>query len=162
MCVAYLRMDEHQALPVIPEGSSESVHGPAPEQAPPAAYPIMQEFMQMMRNMNQPPAPVGNVVDETYERIRKQSAKAFMGTTDPAVAEEWLRGTERILDRFDCTTEKKVSYASSLFEQDALDWWETVPGSRNVPPTLTWAKFLRVLQKNIHRRYTGIERRLNS
>ena len=143
MCVVYLRMDECQALPVGPEESSESVHGPGPEQvqpqpqAPPAAYPFMQEFMQMMRNIGQPPAPVGNVMDENYEKIRKQGAKAFVGTTDPAVAEEWFRGTERILDRFDCTTEKKVSYASSLFEKDALDWWETILGSRNVPITLT-------------------------
>ena len=61
-------------------------------------------------------------MDENYEKIRKQGAKAFAGTTDPTVTEEWLRGTERILDSFDYTTKKKVSYASSLFEQDALDW----------------------------------------
>ena len=48
----------------------------------------MQVFVQMIRNVGQP--PVGNVVDETYEKIRKQSAKAFAGTIDPAVAEEWL------------------------------------------------------------------------
>ena len=42
----------------------------------------------MMRNIGQPPAPVGNVVDETYEKIRKQGAKAFIGTTNPAIAEE--------------------------------------------------------------------------
>ena len=97
----------------------------------------------MMRNIGQLLALVGNVVDKTYEKIRKQGAKAFAGTTNPVVVEEWLRGTERILDRFDCTSEKKVSYAVSLFEQDALDWWETVPGSKNVPWTLTWVKFLR-------------------
>ena len=80
----------------------------------------MQEFVQMMRNVGQP--PVGNIIDETYEKIRKQGAKTFAGTTDPAVAEEWLRSTERILDRFEYTTEKNVSYVVSLFEQDALDW----------------------------------------
>ena len=112
MCVAYLRMDERQAHPVGPEESSESVHGPDPEQAqpqpqaPPVVYPFMEEFMHIIRNIGQPPAPVGNVVDENYEKIRKQGAKVFVGTTDPTVAEEWLRGTERILDRFDCTTEK--------------------------------------------------------
>ena len=142
MCIAYLGMDEHQALPVAPEGSSESVHIPEPEQpqpqvSPPAAYPFMEEFVQMMRNIGQPPAPVGNVVDETYEKIRKQGVKAFAGTTDPAVAEEWLRGTKRILNQFECTFEKKVSYVVSLFEQDVLDWWEMVPGSKNIPITLT-------------------------
>ena len=121
MCIAYLRMDEYQALPIAPEGLSKSVHRPEPEQPqpqvpPPAAYPFMEEFVQMMRNIGQPPAPVGNVVDETYEKIRKQGAKAFVGTTDPTIMEEWLKRTERILNRFDCTSEKKVSYAASLFE----------------------------------------------
>ena len=77
MCVAYLRMNEHQALPVDPEGSFESVHGPEPEQAQPqphapsVVYPLMEEFVQMMWNIGQPPLPVGNVVDEIYEQIRK-------------------------------------------------------------------------------------------
>ncbi|KAL2226381.1 UNVERIFIED_CONTAM: Transposon Ty3-I Gag-Pol polyprotein [Sesamum indicum] len=31
----------------------------------------------------------------------------------------------------------------SLLEKDALDWWETVPGSRNRPATLTWNDFLK-------------------
>ena len=59
------------------------------------------------------------------------------------VAEEWLRNMERVLNRIECTTEKKVSYTTSLFEQDALNWWETVPGSGDVPTTLTWADFLK-------------------
>ena len=74
----------------------------------------------MMRNVGQP--PVGNIVDETYEKIRKQGAKAFAGTTDSAVAEEYFKSTERILNRFECTSEKKVSYIVSVFDQDALNW----------------------------------------
>ena len=31
----------------------------------------------------------------------------------------------------------------SLLEKDALDWWETVPGSPNRPMILTWNDFLR-------------------
>ena len=102
MCIVYLRMDEHQTLRVNPKESSESVYGPEQAQLqvpPPTTYPFMQMFIQMMRNIGQP--PVGNMVDETCEKIRKQSAKAFAGTIDPVVAEEWLKSTERILDRFD-------------------------------------------------------------
>ena len=87
--------------------------------------------------------PVGNFVDETYEKIRKQSSKVFAGTTDLGIAEEWLRSTNRILDRFEYTIEKKVSYDVSLFEQDAFDWCETVSRSKNVSMTLTWEEFLR-------------------
>ena len=36
-----------------------------------------------------------------------------------------------------------MKYAVSLLEKDALDWWETVPGSQNRPMTLTWNEFLR-------------------
>ena len=137
-------MDEYQALRVNPEESSESVHKPEqaqPQVPPPVAYPIIQKFVQMMRTMGQPPAC--NIVYETYEKIRKQGAKAFAGTTSHVVAEEWLRSTERILDRFKCTFEKKVSYVVSLFEQDALDYWEMVPGSNNISMTLTQEDFLK-------------------
>ena len=37
-------------------------------------------------------------LDENFEKIRKQGAKVFTGTTDPMVAEEWLISTERVLD----------------------------------------------------------------
>ena len=36
-----------------------------------------------------------------------------------------------------------MSYTVSLFEQDALDWWKIVPGSRIMSETLTWADFLK-------------------
>ena len=56
---------------------------------------------------------------------------------DLMVAEEWLRNIERVINRFECNTKKKVTYALSLFEQDALDWWETIPGSKDEPMALT-------------------------
>ncbi|KAL0282091.1 UNVERIFIED_CONTAM: hypothetical protein Sangu_2970700 [Sesamum angustifolium] len=42
------------------------------------------------------------------EVVRRQGAKVFAGTTDPAKAEEWLRNTERVLDRIECTSEQKL------------------------------------------------------
>ena len=87
--------------------------------------------------------PIESTLDDHYKKIRKQGTKVFVATIDPMEAEEWLRNTERVLNRIECTTEKKVSYATSLFEQDVLDWWEMVPGNRSVPKTLTWADFLK-------------------
>ncbi|KAL0286803.1 UNVERIFIED_CONTAM: hypothetical protein Sangu_2720000 [Sesamum angustifolium] len=65
------------------------------------------------------------------------------GTTDPAEAKEWLRNTEIVLDRIECTSEQKLRYAVSLFEKYALDWWEKIPGSKNRLITLTWNDFLK-------------------
>ena len=76
----------------------------------------MQEFVQAIRDMAQ--RPNESTLNENFKKIRKQGAKAFTGTTDPMVAEEWLKSTERVLDRFECTSEKRVSYTTSLFEQD--------------------------------------------
>ncbi|KAL2236238.1 UNVERIFIED_CONTAM: Transposon Ty3-I Gag-Pol polyprotein, partial [Sesamum indicum] len=87
--------------------------------------------------------PHDAVIDKNYEIVRRQRAKVFASTTDPAEAEEWLRNTERVLDRIECTSEQKLRYAVSLLEKDALDWWKTVPGSRNRPATLTWNDFLK-------------------
>ena len=50
--------------------------------------------------------PNEGALDENFKKIKKQGAKVFTGTTDPMIAEEWLRSTERVLDWFECTTEK--------------------------------------------------------
>ncbi|KAL0416543.1 UNVERIFIED_CONTAM: Transposon Tf2-12 polyprotein [Sesamum latifolium] len=102
--------------------------------------------MQRMTPQPQPqpqPQLQDAVIDKNYEIVRRQGAKVFPGTTDPAEAEEWLRNTERVLDRIECTPEQRLRYAVSLFEKDALDWWETVPGSKNRPIILTWNDFLK-------------------
>ncbi|KAK4407586.1 hypothetical protein Sango_0339600 [Sesamum angolense] len=112
---------------------------------PPEANPFMQQFIEIMQRMAPQPQPQSHdaVINKNYEVVRRQGAKVFAGTTDPTEAEEWLRNTERVLDRIECTPEQKLRYAVSLFEKDALDWWETVPGSRNRPITLTWNDFLK-------------------
>ena len=39
------------------------------------------------------PKPTESTLDANYEKIRKQGAKVFSGTTNPMVAEEWSRNT---------------------------------------------------------------------
>ncbi|KAL2230914.1 UNVERIFIED_CONTAM: Transposon Ty3-G Gag-Pol polyprotein [Sesamum indicum] len=125
---------EHQGL------ESQNRNAPQPE-----INPFMQQFLEMMQRMAPSPQsqPHDAVIDKIYEIVRRQGAKVFAGTTDPAEAEEWLGNTERVLDRIECTSEQKLRYAVSLLEKDALDWWETVPGSKNRPVTLTWNDFLK-------------------
>ncbi|XP_020546911.1 uncharacterized protein LOC110011308 [Sesamum indicum] len=99
-------------------------------------------MMQRMAPSSQS-QPHDAIMDKNYEIVRRQGAKVFAGTTDLAEAEEWLRNTERVLDGIECTSEQKLRYAVSLLEKDTLDWWETVPGSKNRPFTLTWNDFLK-------------------
>ena len=41
--------------------------------------------------------------EEIFVKLKKHGAEEFVGTTDPTVAEEWLRKFERIAERFNCT-----------------------------------------------------------
>ncbi|KAL0313648.1 UNVERIFIED_CONTAM: Retrovirus-related Pol polyprotein from transposon.6 [Sesamum radiatum] len=115
----------------------------------PEVNPFMQQFLEIMQRMAPQPQPQPQsqpqdaVIDKNYEIVRRHGAKVFAGTTDPAESEEWLRNTERVLDRIECTPEQSLRYVVFLFEKDALDWWETVPGRKNRPITLTWNDFLK-------------------
>ncbi|KAL2252900.1 UNVERIFIED_CONTAM: putative mitochondrial protein, partial [Sesamum indicum] len=119
---------------------SQNRNAPQPE-----INPFMQQFIEMMQRMAPSPQsqPLDAVIDKNYEIVRRQGAKLFAGTTDLAEAEEWLRNTERVLDKIECTSEQKLRYAVTLLEKDALDWWEIVPGSKNRPVTLTWNDFFK-------------------
>ncbi|KAK4388583.1 Retrovirus-related Pol polyprotein from transposon.6 [Sesamum angolense] len=77
---------------------------------PPEANPFMQQFIEIMQRMAPQPQPQPHdaVIDKNYEVVRRQGAKVFVGTTDPAEAEEWLRNTERVLDRIECISEQKL------------------------------------------------------
>ncbi|KAL0445943.1 UNVERIFIED_CONTAM: hypothetical protein Slati_1722200 [Sesamum latifolium] len=129
---------EHQGLEVQNRNAPQS-----------EVNPYMQQFLEIMQRMAPQPQPQPQpqlqdaVIDKNYEIVRRQGAKVFPGTTDPVEVEEWLRNTERVLDRIECTPEQRLRYAVSLFEEDALDWWETVPGSKNRPITLTCNDFLK-------------------
>ncbi|KAL2237486.1 UNVERIFIED_CONTAM: hypothetical protein Sindi_0940300 [Sesamum indicum] len=97
-------------------------------------------MMQRMAPSPQP-QPQDAVIDKKYEIVRRQGAKVFAGTTDPAEAEEWLKNMERVLDKIECTSEQKLRYGVSSLEKDALDWWKTITGSKNRPATLTLSKY---------------------
>ncbi|KAL2250050.1 UNVERIFIED_CONTAM: hypothetical protein Sindi_2478700, partial [Sesamum indicum] len=127
-------VSEHQGL------ESQTRNAPQPEM-----NPFMQQFLEMMQRMAPPPQsqPQDQVIDKNYEIVRRQGAKVFTGTTDPAEGEEWLRNMERVFDIIECTFEQKLRYAVSLLEKDALDWWEIVQGSKNRLVNLTWNDFLR-------------------
>ena len=129
-------MEEHDIHSAGSEHVDESVHNQGPvhglEGQPPPIPPGIHQYFNVMQDMRPPPTD-----EEIFAKIKKHGGEEFVGTTDPAVADEWLRKFERIAERFNCTPEKKLKFATYLLEKDALDWWETVPGSRNRPLTLT-------------------------
>ena len=77
-----------------------------------------------------------------FKELRQLGAVDFHGTTDPAKAETWLKQTERIFTLLRCSREDQFDFIVSLLQGDAYDWWETVPGTTERPPVLTYDEFL--------------------
>ena len=55
--------------------------------------------------------------EEIFVKLKKHGTEEFVGTTDPAMAEEWLRKFEWIAERFNYTPEQKLKFATFLFEK---------------------------------------------
>ena len=59
------------------------------------------------------------------ERLKALGATPFVGTTNPADAELWLRTLEKCFDVTECPEEKRAKSAMFLLQQGAEDWWQT-------------------------------------
>ena len=71
--------------------------------------------------------------DRRYDKLRKYGEVDFLGSTDPVEAENWLKRTERFLNMMQCTPDEKFDYVVSLLQENAHDWWETVPNATVQP-----------------------------
>ena len=80
-------------------------------------------------------------VRHDYMELRKLGVIDFSRTIDPAEAKKWLKRTERVFTMMHCVPEEKFYYAVYLLQDDAYDWWESVPNSSIQPPILTWDDF---------------------
>ncbi|KAG8373575.1 hypothetical protein BUALT_Bualt11G0038700 [Buddleja alternifolia] len=72
--------------------------------------------------------------ERRYDKLRKMGAVDFVGTTDPAKEETWLKQTERVFRLMQCNPEEKFEHVVSLLQGDAYAWWETLPHSTVQPP----------------------------
>ena len=149
-CANHICMEENSENPV---GSEGSVHAhPVNEPPMAAAEEVARQIAEELRRLAQQPSPPPPlppvetpVLDPNFGKLRKHGGKEFEGTTDPVVAEEWVKSIEQVFTQFKTqpTTQMKVRYATSLFLKDARSWWETIPGSQTQPLTMTWEEFLR-------------------
>src|SRR5215216_5790576 len=101
------------------------------------------QLMQMMttfiqnnnnNNNNNPPG-----FDMLTRFLRLRPAK-FSGTTDPMVANDWLRSVNKDLVTVGCTDAEKVRFAAHLLEGPAAAWWDNFQITTPIDE-VTWAIF---------------------
>ena len=67
--------------------------------------------------------------------------KELSGSTDPLVAQGWLKSIELVLNFMGLTENEKVKCASYCLMDDARIWWEGIELSRGISQ-MTWEDFI--------------------
>ncbi|KAL5570722.1 hypothetical protein UlMin_020319 [Ulmus minor] len=118
----------------------------------------IERLLQAQNNQGNPPTPSPphderpqpqarvNTIEPLYERFRKQGPPSFEGTTDPLVAEEWIRSIERILDFMMLTDQERIMCATYMFIKDARYWWDVAKQTRDLT-TLSWTEFVQMFNR---------------
>ena len=83
------------------------------------------------------------------ERMARYQPIDFMGKKDdePAMVENMLERTKRMLVQIHCTADESLECATSLLQDEAYQWWVSM--TRTAPPeSITWKFFLVEFKKH--------------
>ena len=79
----------------------------------------------------------------SIDMVRRHGAKEFHGKNmeESDKEEFWFEKLQRILEEVKCPPDQKVSYAVSLLQSKAYDWWKLVLRSQRIPNPMPWEFF---------------------
>lgn len=112
-------------------GAAESVHQ-SQVQPDPVTDRLVAAISSLLPNADR---------DNSIERAMKLGAKFFMGTSNPADAELWMKTLESIFDVMECSDDKKLRLAVFLLKGGAADWWISFRCRYPNPSVITWTNF---------------------
>ena len=85
----------------------------------------------------------------TYKEFLACKPTEFAGSEGATAALRWLEKTEAVLTISKCAKEDKVMYASNLFKEEALEWWNTIlqAKGRTMAYAINWEEFKEVVER---------------
>ena len=94
---------------------------------------LMQALIQNQGNNNPPPPPpVDNL-----SRFLRLNPPMFSSSTEPIVADDWLRKIGRELTTAGCTDAERVHFPAHQLDGPAASWWENFTATYPIA-TVTW------------------------
>ena len=101
---------------------------------------LLQLLVQNQDNNNNnnntpPPPPVDNLA-----RFLRLQPPVFSSSTEPIVADDWLRRIGRELTTTGCTDAEKVRFAAHQLDGPAASWWENYTATFPIA-NVTWEQF---------------------
>ena len=98
---------------------------------------LVQNQNQGNNNNNNPPPPPP--VDH-LARFLRLNPPVFSSSTEPIVADDWLRKIGRELTTAGCTDAERVRFATHQLDAPAASWWENFTATYPID-TVTWDQF---------------------
>ncbi|KAJ0733400.1 putative nucleotidyltransferase, Ribonuclease H [Helianthus annuus] len=73
----------------------------------------------------------------------------FSGNEGPIAALRWIEKTEAVLKISKCAEEDKITFASNLFKNSTLEWWNTILQSRGSDKVynMEWEEFKNMVER---------------
>ena len=96
---------------------------------------LMQLLVQNQGNNNNNPPPVDNLA-----RFLRLQPPVFSSSTEPIVADDWLRRIGRELNTAGCTDAEKVHFVAHQLDGPAASWWENYTATFPIA-NVTWDQF---------------------
>ena len=85
-----------------------------------------------------PPPPLPRV--DNLARFMRFNPPVFSSSTEPIVADDWLRKIGRELTTARCTDAERVHFAAHQLGRPATSWWENFTTTYPID-TVTWDQF---------------------
>ena len=95
---------------------------------------LVQNYGNNNNNNNKPP-PVDNLA-----RFLRLQPPVFSSSTEPIVADDWLRRIGRELTTVRCSDAEKVHFAAHQLDGPAASWWENYTTTFPIA-NVTWDQF---------------------
>ncbi|KAJ0475185.1 putative transcription factor interactor and regulator CCHC(Zn) family [Helianthus annuus] len=85
----------------------------------------------------------------TYKEFLACKPSEFAGNEGATAALRWLEKTEAVITISKCAQDDQVMYASNLFKEGALEWWNTVLQSkgRRMAYAMNWEEFKSLVER---------------
>ncbi|KAJ0538417.1 putative nucleotidyltransferase, Ribonuclease H [Helianthus annuus] len=85
----------------------------------------------------------------TFKEFLACKPAEFVGNEGATATLRWLEKTEAVIAISKCAEEDQVMYASNLFKEGALEWWNTVlqAKGRRVAYAMTWEEFKNLVER---------------
>ncbi|KAJ0588492.1 putative transcription factor interactor and regulator CCHC(Zn) family [Helianthus annuus] len=85
----------------------------------------------------------------TYKEFHACKPSKFAGNEGATAALRWLEKTKAVIAISKCAQDDQVMYASNLFKEGALEWWNTVLQSkgRRMAYAMNWEEFKSLVER---------------